>query len=164
MNIQTILVTLVYFLASIVAGGLIYLVSTKNRVPGVTAFLILTIALAEWSFTYGMEILSNSLAMKTVWAQFQYIGISIIPVGWFLFAQAYSGNEKWGSLPRIISLCVIPVITILAAFTNKWYGLIWAEYDGGEFRAYICFSCCDVMVRGGGYSLSIPISCYFGAL
>ena len=129
MNIQTILVTLVYLLASIVAGGLVYLVSRKNRVPGVTAFLILTIALAEWSFTYGMEISANSLATKTIWAQFQYIGISIIPVGWFLFAQAYSGNEKWAGLNRIFSLCIIPVITILAAFTNKWYGLIWAEYD-----------------------------------
>lgn len=128
MNIQTLLISVVYFLAAIVACGLVYLVSRKSQVPGVTAFLILTIAIAEWSFTYGMEILSNSLAVKTLWAQFEYIGISIIPVGWFLFAQAYSGNEKWGSLSRIISLCIIPVITILAAFTNQWYGLIWAEY------------------------------------
>ncbi len=129
MNTQTVLVALIYFLACAVACGLVFLVSKKSQVPGVTAFLILTIALAEWSFTYGMEILSNSLAAKTMWAQFQYIGISIIPVGWFLFAQAYSGNEKWGSLKRIIFLCIIPVITILAAFTNRWYGLIWAEYS-----------------------------------
>ncbi len=118
MNIQTILVALVYFLAAVVAGGLIYLVSQRNRVPGVTPFIILAAGLAEWSFTYGMEILSSSLAAKTLWAQFQYIGISIIPVGWFLFAQAYSGNEKWGSLSRIFALCIIPVITIIAAFTN----------------------------------------------
>jgi signal transduction histidine kinase len=117
-----------YFVAAFVAGGLAYVVSKKSQVAGVTAFLILTIAVAEWSFTYGMELLSDSLATKTFWAQFQYIGISIIPVGWFLFAQAYSGNEKWGSLSRIFMLCIIPVITILAAFTNKWYGLIWAEY------------------------------------
>jgi PAS domain-containing protein len=128
MNIQTILVTLIYFLSAFVAGGLVFLVSKRRRVAGGSSFLILTIAVAEWSFTYGMEILSNSLAVKTVWAQFQYIGLSVIPVGWFLFAQEYSGNEKWSSLKRIFSLCIIPVITILAAFTNKWYGLIWAEY------------------------------------
>jgi len=129
MDTQTVLVTLIYFLACAVACGLVFLVSKKNQVPGVTAFLILSIALAEWSFTYGMEILSSSLAAKTMWAQFQYIGISIIPVGWFLFAQAFSGNEKWDSLKRIFFLCIIPVITILTAFTNQWYGLIWAEYS-----------------------------------
>lgn len=128
MNAQAVLVTLFYFLASFVAGSLVYLVSKKSRVAGVTPFLVLSIASAEWSFTYGMEIISNTLAVKTIWAQFQYIGISIIPVGWFLFAQAYSGNEKWGSLKRVLILCIIPVTTILAAFTNKWYGLIWAEY------------------------------------
>jgi signal transduction histidine kinase len=128
MNIQTVLVAFILFLAAVFAGCLAYFVSRKHGAAGVTPFLILTISLAEWSLTYGLEILSNTLAAKTFWAQFQYIGISIIPVGWFLFAQAYSGNEKWGSLRRIILLNVIPVITILEAFTNKWYNLIWAEY------------------------------------
>jgi signal transduction histidine kinase len=128
MNIQTVLAALVLFMSSAIAGGLAYFVSRRRGTAGVTPFLILTISLAEWSLTYSLEIVSKTLAAKNIWAQFQYIGISIIPVGWFLFAQAYSGNEKWGSLRRIIFLSIIPVITILEAFTNQWHHLIWAEY------------------------------------
>jgi len=129
MNVQTVLVTLIFFITAVVGGCLAYWVYRKSQDASVTPFLILTIALSEWSFTYGMEIAARTLAEKVFWAQFQYLGISLIPVGWFLFAQAYSGNEKWSNSARAYFLYIIPVFTILAAFTNRWHGLFWAEYE-----------------------------------
>jgi signal transduction histidine kinase len=129
MNNQTIFVGLIYFLAAFVAIVLAYFVSRKHGIRGVTPFLVLTLALAEWSFTYGLEITSGSLSQKYTWAQLEYIGISLIPIGWFLFAQEYSGNENWSTQKRIFLLSIIPAFTILATFTNQWHGLIWAEFN-----------------------------------
>lgn len=92
-------------------------------------FMLLTAALAEWSLTYVLEMIAPTLEGKLFWVRFQYIGISLIPVGWLLFAQSYVGREDWLSRKRVMLLMVVPAITILMAFTNQWHGLQWAKFS-----------------------------------
>ena len=66
---------------------------------------------------------------RTFWAQWQYIGIAALPVGWFLFSIGYSGYRQWLLRSRVVLLSVIPIAIVLLAFTNSFHGLLWAEID-----------------------------------
>jgi signal transduction histidine kinase len=127
-NWETIIVALLLVLSAVVVASLGFIAGLKWEAPGAPAFLVLAAGLFIWSLTYALEIISSGLAAKTLWVQFQYIGIAIIPAGWFLFAQAYSGNENWAGWRRTTLIFIIPVITILIAFTNPMHGLLWDEF------------------------------------
>ena len=161
MNNQTYFVGSIYFLAALTAILLAFFVSRKRGTAGVIPFLILATASAEWSFTYGLEIISSSLTEKFLWAQFEYIGISVIPIGWFLFAQEYSGSESWSNLRRIILLAIVPALTIILVFTNQLHGLIWAEFEfinSGKLSVFHALR----YVASGISCLCIRTYCYYG--
>ena len=64
----------------------------RRRGPGVVAFAVLLVSVAVWSAAYGIELLSEPLAQKVLWAKIQYFGIVLVPVAWFVFAQQYAGR------------------------------------------------------------------------
>ncbi len=129
MNWQTIAVIIALCIAAVIGVWLTLLVWRKRGVPGAVPFVILSAALTEWSFTYALEIGAKTLEAKIICAQFQYIGIAMIPVGWFLFAQGYLRYELWLRRRRIALLLIIPVLTILIGFTNQAHHLLWAAVE-----------------------------------
>ncbi|MEW5872861.1 MAG: histidine kinase N-terminal 7TM domain-containing protein [Chloroflexota bacterium] len=129
MNWQTIIVILALCLSTAVGVGLFLLVWRRRQAAGALPFAALAAALAEWSLTYALEIGVRSAATKLLMAQFQYIGIALIPVMWFLFAQGYLRHETWLQRRRVAALLVVPAITILMAFTNASHHLLWAKIE-----------------------------------
>jgi signal transduction histidine kinase len=127
MNWQTVLVIVLLLLSTCVGVGLAVFAWRRREFPGAGAFVLLTAALAEWSLTYALEISASGLADKILWAKFQYIGISLIPVGWFLFVQSFTGRDHWNRFPRVIVFLIVPVITMVLVFTNEAHGLIWKQ-------------------------------------
>lgn len=99
-------------------------------------FALLAFCVAWWSFLYGLEIASPTLALKTVWAKLEYIGIAIIPVVWFLFAIHYTGHTKWWTLRKQQALFIVPFLSIAIVLTNDMHHLNWATVDidrSGQF-------------------------------
>ena len=84
MSWQTGLVASLLLLSTAVGIGLSVFAWQRKDVPGSGAFAVLAAALAEWSLTYALELAVPDLETKTLWAQFQYIGIATIPVAWFV--------------------------------------------------------------------------------
>ena len=76
---------------------------------------------------YAFEFIADDLATKLFWAKVQYFGITLTPVSFLLFTQYYLGYEESPRWQTIIATTVVPLITLIAAWTNGSHGLLWTS-------------------------------------
>ncbi|MCC6607341.1 MAG: GAF domain-containing protein [Anaerolineae bacterium] len=88
--------------------------------------LLLT-ALFIWTFGYAAELTLPALPLKLLMAKVQYVGITAVPYFWLTFALQFAGYQRLVTRQRLYWLAVIPVATLLLAFTNEWHELIWSS-------------------------------------
>ena len=100
----------------------------QRRVPGSQALLLLLLAISFWVFAYTLELNVPSLAGKLFWAKVEYFGIVLIPIAYILFSLKYVDVFGKVKKPRRLTavLLIIPLLTVLFAWTNEAHGLIWA--------------------------------------
>ena len=100
--------------------------SRSVSVAGRRAFVWTQVAIAIWSATAGMEVLATRLDTHLWLARVQYLGIVSLPVFWFRFAGAYTHRLNPRD-PRLGALWLIPIVTVIAAFTNDSHHLLWRD-------------------------------------
>lgn len=118
----------VYFLATILGGAILVYTLSHRHVKGAFFFASLTASAVIWSLFQTLEYAVIETAAKIIFAKFQYLGISTIGVTWYLFALSYNRKENWLS-KNYFFLLVIPVFTIVMAFTNDLHGLLWPKIE-----------------------------------
>ncbi|HMQ52581.1 MAG TPA: histidine kinase N-terminal 7TM domain-containing protein [Anaerolineae bacterium] len=101
----------------------------RRSTTGATAFTLLTLTVAIWSFGYVLEIASGDRAVKIFWAKVQYFGITGTPLAWLAFALQFTNREKWLTRRNIALFAVIPLLTIPIVWTTEWHGLLWSRID-----------------------------------
>jgi PAS domain S-box-containing protein len=104
----------------------------RRIVPGALWFSALLIAVAWVNSWYALEAAAgDDLAAYITFSKFEYIGLTLVPVLWLGFALSLSGRERPYSNMLLTALLVIPVITVILAFTNDFHGLIYqsAAFD-----------------------------------
>jgi PAS domain S-box-containing protein len=128
-NFQFSLLSLLPLLAGIVA--LIVAVYAWQLRPkrGATALTLLALATMMWALGYALEIAGTDLPTKLFWAKVQYLGIASVPLCWLVFALEYAGRDRWLTRRVLMSLSIIPIITVLLAFTTESHGLIWSAFN-----------------------------------
>ena len=101
--------------------------SWRRRRLGLWAlpFTALALAATIWSFGYGLEIAVPELEQKVFWGQWQYLGITLAPASWFLFAMSYTGRNSWLQRGRILALLALPAVTFIFALMYNQLHLIW---------------------------------------
>ena len=107
--------------ASLVIAGLVW---QRRATAGTTPFGLLTLALAVWSLGNALELGCVELADKLFWADVQYMGIVSMPVLWLIFALRYA---SWGRKParqQMITLAIVPLVTVILVWTNDLHGLM----------------------------------------
>ena len=97
----------------------------RATASGTVVLALLALACAEWSLGYALEIAGADLPTKIFWGKSQYIGIATIPLLWMIFSYSHSNPGVRVSRDNIILLSIIPLITLLLAFTTERHGLIW---------------------------------------
>lgn len=98
----------------------------RRTVPGRFAFGWAQLAIALWGATAGLDLLVVSINERIAISQVQYFGIASLPVCWLLFAGAYTRRLDVRQR-RMWLLWVIPILTVVAAFTNTSHHLLWRE-------------------------------------
>ncbi len=70
------------------------------------------LAAAAWSFAYALELASTTTAGRVRWGALQYVGTTLLPPAWLVFALQYTG--RWGHSRRrlLCALAVEPVIVL----------------------------------------------------
>ena len=91
------------------------------------ALVMLALASAIWSLGYALEIAGADLPTKIFWGKSQYIGIVTVPLLWVIFAYSYSIQGTWMTRRNVSLLSIVPLITLILAFTTEYHGLIWKD-------------------------------------
>jgi len=116
-----------HVVATVLTLVLAVVVYTRRVNHGYRYFSALLLILSFWSATTFMEVGALDVTGKRFWSQWQYLAIvSLAPV-WLLFAASLNHKNKFLSSPWRHLLWAIPMLTLLAAFTDQYYGLLWGE-------------------------------------
>ncbi len=123
LNGQTLSLSLFLIAAAYTGMGLL----VWSRRPGlaITSFAWTMFSLAVWSMGYGLEFLTPLLSRKMTWASLEFLGIASVAVFIFHFSVTYTGRRSLLTPANRVLLWVIPVITIILAWTNPYHHLIW---------------------------------------
>ena len=118
-------ISAIYFFAAVVAYATSVYVWMRRDTLGASYLCGLMAATGWWSMWDGMGEMAVGLRQSIVFSELSHIGIQFVPLLFLLFVAQYTRQDKWLTARRIVLLTVVPVITIIAVFTNEWHGWIW---------------------------------------
>jgi PAS domain S-box-containing protein len=120
---------LTLLIGAVLAVFLSIYIGRRRTAPGAWPLVVLLLAAAVWSAAYALELASEDLTAKLLWAKVEYIGIVAIAPAWFLFSMQYTSRRNWFTRsPRNLALlAIIPIITLILVWTNEAHGLIWSR-------------------------------------
>ncbi|MDP2965204.1 MAG: diguanylate cyclase [Pelolinea sp.] len=102
-------------------------VMERKANPGNRLFALLMLSLSVWSIASIFEAGALSAAGKLTWSKWQYFGVVSISPLWLLFTAEYTNQKKFMSSSLRHLVWVIPIITLVLAFTNEYHDLLWKE-------------------------------------
>lgn len=124
----------VYFIGS-AAAALLAARTRDNRGAVAGELFGLALCVAEWSFFYALETLSQSPAYRELWSQFAYIGTYGTVAFMLRFCIRWLSPRAAGWWMSV--LWVVPFFMVIAAFTNGLHGLVWPEIRPAETFAFV---------------------------
>jgi signal transduction histidine kinase/DNA-binding NarL/FixJ family response regulator len=119
---------LLFFLSANVLISVAIITLSRKSTPWSTMLGGFLLAVSLWTLTAGLDAASVSLQDKIFWSKIEHIGINSAPIFYFYFAMDLTKKAGAKIDRRFRLLWVIPVITILLAFTNEQHGLIWSGF------------------------------------
>ena len=108
---------------------LAYLSWKRRAVDGAVPFAVLMVGAALYAFGSSFEVSSTSMT-RTVWfMRLEFVGIVTMPAMWLIFALAYTRREWRGSRQLPFLLLIVPLLTLLAVWTNGNNHLFWPTME-----------------------------------
>lgn len=117
--------TIPLFTGAVLAALQALSVWRKRSTAGWRQLSLLLGLVSFWSLTYAIEIASIDLPAKLTWARIEYLAIVLVPLAWFVFLLVYGEQGRFLTRPMIALLLVVPVITLVAVWTNPHHSLYW---------------------------------------
>ena len=94
--------------------------------PGARTFAGLMLAFTWYSSSHLLGVLTYPPRWRLLLESVQWIGGALAPVFWLAFTMEYTGYDELFDRKILGLLLVVPGLTIVASWTNQWYGLMWA--------------------------------------
>ena len=89
----------------------------------VTTFVGLTvIAIAIWSFAYGMLLISSDQTV-VYWYYAVWVGAVLLPITWPAFTLSYVEGGRWFTRKRLVALTIVPTVAILMLLAHDYHDL-----------------------------------------
>ena len=110
----------------------------RRSTPGAFELFLMGISMVVWTVCYALEVAAVNVETKYFWGMIEYFGIVLAPYAWMLFSISYSGRTALLNRRFILVTAVVPFVTLLMVFTNRWHGWVWRDYrmeliDGALF-------------------------------
>ena len=122
--------------AACIAGSAYLRARPRDNVPGGHALRFLFFSVFIWSAAQAVGSIVTGDSAILLASQFAYIGISLTPVAWFLFAITYSQRVRKISRHALNTVSFVPMVTLLLALSNSSHGLIWSDWEFVEIDGY----------------------------
>ncbi|MEI6795574.1 MAG: histidine kinase N-terminal 7TM domain-containing protein [Methanomassiliicoccales archaeon] len=113
------LISLVYILTAVISILLVSLVWGRRNTPGTQPFIVMMAAVTLLAIGNIMELVNTEVGAKYFWVCVEYIGIVAVPACYLCFALEYTGR-KFDQRRVTIILAIMPIIVLLAVWTNDW--------------------------------------------
>ncbi len=129
------------FLSAAISISMAVILSPHWKNISARLLWLLVMAIAFWSFGYGMEYVSPSLSWKLWWVKFEYCGAVWVGMLVFCFIASVVFKKHHITWTGYFFLCIIPACVLILALTNPHHHLVWklawVETDGfAPFIAY----------------------------
>jgi PAS domain S-box-containing protein len=113
------------FVGAVIALLMTAFMWNRRQAPGAGAVAWLMIAAAIWSGGYAIEVLLDDLDDKLLLVPLEYVGISTVPVFWFITAAHLTGRIRTVTPRLLVMLLIVPAITVTLTATNSSHNLMW---------------------------------------
>lgn len=100
----------------------------RRLVTGAPGLMGIAGSLVIWMMGYSLEIAGTTLDAKYLGGVIGYFGYAFAPYGWLVFALSFGEHTRFLSRRWLMGLAVIPTLTVIFAFTTRFFGLLWTEY------------------------------------
>jgi PAS domain S-box-containing protein len=117
------------FLSGLFALFLVGLLWRQRRSKGVIYLMFFELTAAIWATGDGFEAAALTLPLKIHWSQFAYTGIATCTVMFLMFALSYTNQNRFVNLRTLLLLLLIPMVTVIVAFTNQSTNLLWEKTE-----------------------------------
>lgn len=110
--------------------------SRKRNFKWANYFLLVLFSIFLWTSADIFELFAADLETYLFVVRLSYIGITTLPLFWFLFAVSYTGRDNWFSTIKIALSSIIPILTLFFIFTSESHQLMRnvVAYDtSGQF-------------------------------
>jgi PAS domain S-box-containing protein len=118
-----------YWLQAVLAASLALFLSVylwQHRAMAAARFLIaVLLEVAFWALAYALEYMSSSIQTRLFWVKVQFIGGVWLAPTFFGFSLCIAGLEKWIKWRQVWPLALIPLFTIVMAWTNSHHYLVY---------------------------------------
>lgn len=112
-------------IAAVVSATLAAVVWRRRAAPGAISFILLMLAVAQWSAGYAWELASTDQRTMILLAKLQYLGIVLVPVLWLAFSLQYTGRQQRLTRRTVALLAIEPLVILSLVWTNETHLLIW---------------------------------------
>lgn len=101
----------------------------RQGAPGAKPFAWMMLLLTGFAIFNGLIIVNSSARGTLIAGRLGYIVVVQIPVAWLVFVASFMQRAAWLTWRRVIWFWPIPLITLLAAWSDPWLPLIWSTYQ-----------------------------------
>ena len=102
----------------------VYAIIKYRHAKGATSFAISMFIVTLWSIPNLLEMSATIFDVKLFWANIQYIAYCFSPVALLILCLEFSGYEKYVKFKKLFWIFIIPTITIILVWTDKYHGLV----------------------------------------
>lgn len=113
--------------AILLIGVAIVALRARDKPGGLSLGLLMS-AVALWSLGLVAESSVTTIPAKGLCARIKYMGAASLPVFLLTFALEFANQQRWLKRRHLILYWVIPIITIILAWTNDCHHWIWTSF------------------------------------
>lgn len=121
MTWQITLLDLLYTIALLTSLFVLIYTWPQRHKPIAQPFLLLITGVVIWLFSNLVEARFLEESSRLFWNNMQYIGIVLVPAGWFLFTIAYAGWTEWLNKRTVGLLLIEPIAVVALVWTSEWH-------------------------------------------
>jgi len=116
-----------YIGTAIIVVVLSFVSSINKQNSANTMLSVLLNIVGVWTLFYGLQLYTTSTQAIQTFVVLAFIAKATIPVAWLLFVSVYSGKDDWIKRKYILSLLIIPTVTLVLVATNPLHHLFYTE-------------------------------------
>lgn len=127
MNQYTLFVLISPFACAITVAIAFYCWRFRST-PTALPLAVTTAAISAYIFCNTLELVNPTPKGTLFFAQLCYVCIGVLTISWMAFSLTFSNHALQIKTPLFSLLAIIPVLTIIAVFTDPNHHLIWKDY------------------------------------